>query len=725
MIYYRKLSTVKRLMLLKRLSGSGEPIVVKTITGVLPKTFHAVAHAIASLTRYGLCTQDGTPTPDAPVDILCNNGALCVVDDELPTGYKRLLGITFDGEVYYTTNYHMRGADTLRFSFKATETGRNVIGCYNGTDATDNLSFYFSTGSTGVYLRYNGGLYRPVAWTNTSYNCVISPTGVTGLSTDASWTEADFTSAAAMFIGWLDNATSPKFIGDMYGSIVVDGRASFIPVERQSDGAIGYWDGQAFLENQGTGTPVSLGYDTSHYQLSVGGTHPGQNLVDLTAVTDDFYYDQNGVYTAAESARLSDFIPVKAGQKYTAYVANLGSRFVFNVRVNLFSTDRVWLSQSATPVTQPSVIVITPTEDGYLRLSANYKGTSSTSSWADWSTLQIVRGEYTLATMPPYEPYTEIPYTPEVLTVRGTNLLDPATSNIIIGETVPADGSFVVGVNNWRTDYIPIVGGKTYAFWGRKKEGNTISAYNRINWYTADKVNIAPRPSYTINTVTIATAPSNAAYAILSCAPINSSNPITRDAFDKYNWMFAEASTEIPFEPYVTPQTVTVPMLLSVGGYKDTAELINGIKTGKVGIKVFDGTEDFTASSSGAMITTIPDVAIGAENNPMNTRFDLETSATSIAVGTQRFGSNGTKIYSTNYYMKHPTITTAPDFKVWLASLFAAGNPAIMVYPRATETTEQTTPHNLVTHKGTNVVDSVANVEPVEVEIQYYDNSNE
>lgn len=51
--------------------------IVKTVTGTLPlELSNAICHPIVSLTRYGLCTQDGTPTPDAPVDIMCNNGAL-------------------------------------------------------------------------------------------------------------------------------------------------------------------------------------------------------------------------------------------------------------------------------------------------------------------------------------------------------------------------------------------------------------------------------------------------------------------------------------------------------------------------------------------------------------------------------------------------------------------------------------------------------------------------
>lgn len=48
-----------------------------TVTGVSPLLLtSAVAKAIKSLVQYGKCTQASTPTPSAPQDIVCNNGAL-------------------------------------------------------------------------------------------------------------------------------------------------------------------------------------------------------------------------------------------------------------------------------------------------------------------------------------------------------------------------------------------------------------------------------------------------------------------------------------------------------------------------------------------------------------------------------------------------------------------------------------------------------------------------
>lgn len=48
-----------------------------TVTGVSPLTLvNAIAHRLVSLTQTGKVTQESTPTPSAPKDIVCNNGAL-------------------------------------------------------------------------------------------------------------------------------------------------------------------------------------------------------------------------------------------------------------------------------------------------------------------------------------------------------------------------------------------------------------------------------------------------------------------------------------------------------------------------------------------------------------------------------------------------------------------------------------------------------------------------
>jgi hypothetical protein len=181
---------------------------------------------------------------------------------ELPAAYRRLTGIIYDGNVYYATSLRLEGSDTLRLSFMATA-NCNVIGCYTTSSATTNYSLYVSTTSGSKYLRYGGGTYNSYIATDTRYDVVITPTGCDGMRVDSSWSAKTFTAVSDMLIGSTSvGATSAKLTGTLYGDIEVVGRAVFIPVERISDGEIGYYntaDG-SFLENQGSGTPVKLGY---------------------------------------------------------------------------------------------------------------------------------------------------------------------------------------------------------------------------------------------------------------------------------------------------------------------------------------------------------------------------------------------------------------------------------------------------------------------------------
>jgi hypothetical protein len=116
-------------------------------------------------------------------------------------------------------------------------------------------------------MRYNGGTYKS-RWTSsdfgTRFDIVVTPTGTSGMPTgqDDTWTESSFTSVAEMCIGSTsETATSSKFKGTMYGNFVVDGRFLGIPVERISDGVIGYYDvyTNQFYEPVGD-NPTILGY---------------------------------------------------------------------------------------------------------------------------------------------------------------------------------------------------------------------------------------------------------------------------------------------------------------------------------------------------------------------------------------------------------------------------------------------------------------------------------
>lgn len=182
----------------------------------------------------------------------------------VPNTYRKLTGIEFSSATYYEiTGLKLKGSDTVRFSMSV-DKACNVFGCYTSTDADDNYSLYVSSASNAKYLRYNGSVYKSY-WRNQDmgerFNIVISPTGSSGMpgTQDDTWTEQTFTAPSDMCIGTTSTgATSAKFDGKMHGIFVVDGRFCGVPVERISDGVIGYYDlySDVFYEPTGSNPDI-------------------------------------------------------------------------------------------------------------------------------------------------------------------------------------------------------------------------------------------------------------------------------------------------------------------------------------------------------------------------------------------------------------------------------------------------------------------------------------
>lgn len=177
---------------------------------------------------------------------------------ELPSGFTKIKGIEFDGNVIYDSGIRLNGSDSLKFKFKSTRTC-NVLGCYTATSAQTNYSLYVTY--SGNYLRYNGGSYNSSYDAGVLYDVLITPTGSHGLKVESSWTEQSFVTESDFLIGTTSyGATSAKFKGYFEGNIEILGREKFIPCIRISDNEIGYYmlnEGR-FLQNVGTGIPVVL-----------------------------------------------------------------------------------------------------------------------------------------------------------------------------------------------------------------------------------------------------------------------------------------------------------------------------------------------------------------------------------------------------------------------------------------------------------------------------------
>ena len=210
--------------------------------------------------------QSGTGDP-RPTNIRPITGwtGIKVYRNALPSGYKRLKDITFDGSFHYESSVYLIGSDVVTMTITpGATTGMNVFGCYSGTGAdARNFSFFnYQSTTNNAYFRYGTVLLRPNFGTNSSRTVSFGAGGTSGFRTNATTPETSFTTTDPAWIGMLPNSTSSHFSGTITGSIDVGDRLKFIPCER-SDGIIGYYDtlNSAFLEPVGTGTPTTSGYE--------------------------------------------------------------------------------------------------------------------------------------------------------------------------------------------------------------------------------------------------------------------------------------------------------------------------------------------------------------------------------------------------------------------------------------------------------------------------------
>lgn len=104
--------------------------VLFTVGGFSPLTLEeAASKEINSLVQYGKIIQNGTPTPNTPVDLVCNNGTLKMVHRSgLPSGYKLLEYVGGNGSRNVLTNVYLASTDVVECEFKnSTTTGYGAM----------------------------------------------------------------------------------------------------------------------------------------------------------------------------------------------------------------------------------------------------------------------------------------------------------------------------------------------------------------------------------------------------------------------------------------------------------------------------------------------------------------------------------------------------------------------------------------------------------------------
>ena len=296
--------------------------------------------------------------------------------------------------------------------------------------------------------------------------------------------------------------------------------------------------------------------------------------------------------------------------------------------------------------------------------------------------------------------------TQETIRIWSKNLWDTSAE---IGKWVGTNGD-VATHNTAKLINFPAIEGETFTLSAKFEVSETANNILLLNFRDSDNNNLG-RYTYTIvmgtdgGSVT-ATAPADTAYIY---AAYYRSTPISIQ--------LEKNSTATDYEPYFDWWTATVENLLAVGDYVDEQEILTGGITREVGIKVFDGTEDWsiqntynfsiTKASIGTDTTTLPNYSVKMKSNYFPTA---------------NYATKNDSVWSGNTYINFravDTFATLEGWKAWVASKYQEWNPLILIYPLATPTTESVTPQTLTTQEWDNTVTATWSIPDLEIEANY------
>lgn len=352
--------------------------------------------------------EDTVPTPTLPMNIVSNNGVLKAVHQSgLPLGYKLVDYIKANSliELDKPTN------DTMEFVAKFYREGTNAQYLYQSdtsSNGTTNTTSYISSGGN---WRFGRRTISVNVYTEVMITSVQNADGVwlNGEQVGTYETMLAFNSINNLRLFGTQSSPSLR----LYWLKVYQNGALFydlLPCQRESDSAYGVYDlvsGQFFTNADAT---ITIGSFVSDPVVArglgpietVANSGYYGNLVDLNSLTSGYYYNASGVYTSANNVYLTDWIKVYNGDTITVYVKKTPDANAPVIRMNIFDAQKNWVSQPTITldIQDEDVTVLNIIADGYIRISG-------ASNLVDWNVMQIIRGSYTVGTMPEYKAYVQ------------------------------------------------------------------------------------------------------------------------------------------------------------------------------------------------------------------------------------------------------------------------------------------------------------------------------
>lgn len=245
-----------------------------------------------------------------------------------------------------------------------------------------------------------------------------------------------------------------------------------------------------------------------------------------------------------------------------------------------------------------------------------------------------------------------------------------------------ADGTLATTASYKTSDFIPVIGGKTYCI---SKRGTV-----RSKFYNSSKEVLNDNWATSTDAATTIIIPDEASYFRFSYC-INGDYKV-----DEATLQLELGSVETSYEPFTGFETTTVqlnqPLRELPNGVKDTIE--NGVVTRRVGEITFNGSETWlkNAGNTNNWLYHIAITHVNAKGLCDSLPHNEIDVINSDGSGINRVGFNFTQYekvmyLNVGYYMEQAGLTnTVNNLKTWLQS-----NPITVWYELATPTTEQIT----------------------------------
>lgn len=304
--------------------------------------------------------------------------------------------------------------------------------------------------------------------------------------------------------------------------------------------------------------------------------------------------------------------------------------------------------------------------------------------------------------------------------VLGNNLLEVKDENIVVGKYINNAGVVTASLANiYFQRFVAVKPNVAY----------TLSASEDLNYvnfmeYDANGVflkrTLYGSSSEPVGKSVTHTMGDTTAFVIVGSNVNSSKYPeITKADVKNIKWMFCEGSTVKAYEAYRAGYSydgedvisieggasVSADVLLSVTEYADTQDLVKGIVTRKVGIKVFDGSEDSWFLSMSGDVYRYRYKFDDDDNAYYKSGRGTDMACTHLKVlasGSAAGGAflNGSSNSEYLFLIPDQSITTLESFRQWLQMQYAKGTPVMITYPLAEEVVENVAPQVLPNEEG-------------------------